>query len=301
MPSTDSVPRGELLRLLLPSPNLTVSVAVTTGLCRQARELHRLREVSALLLAQGITGAVLMASLLKGEQRINLQVECDGPLHGLFVDAGADGTVRGYAKNPNLDLELGKGPFRWRPALGNSGFLSVLRPLPEGEYYRSAVELTHFALDEDLRHYFATSDQVPTALAWCQQPAAGEPLGATVGVLVQALPDGDRDALATIGAQLEARLTGALAADATAQVDALAAAVLTGVDAEPLSRTPLFWRCTCSKQRVLDMLASLGRAELQSLMEDHGSAQVTCHFCGTRHEATKDELGQLLGRLAPQA
>lgn len=292
---------GELLRLLLPTPNLTVSVALTTGLCRRARELHQLRAVSALLTAQGITGAVLMASLLKGEQRINLQVECDGPLHGLLVDAGADGSVRGYAKNPNLDLELGKGPFRWRPALGNAGFLSVLRPLPEGEYYRSAVELQHFALDEDLRHYFAASDQVPTRLAWELVPQGPEPLGAMAGVLVQALPDGDLAALEAIGAQLQQRLQFGMTASAQPAVDELAAAVLTGFDAEPLARVPLEWRCTCSKQRVLAMLASLGRDDLQALLDERGGAQVSCHFCGTRHEATREELTQLLARLSAQA
>ncbi len=292
---------GELLRLHLPTPGLTASVVLTTGLCHRARELHRLERVSALLLAQGITGGVLLASLLKGEHRINLQVECDGPLHGLLVDAGADGSVRGYAKNPNLDVELGKGPFRWRPALGNAGFLSALRPLPEGEYYRSSVELTHFALDEDLRHYFAVSDQVPTKLAWEVVPDGDEPLGTVAGVLVQTLPDGDLDALEAIGAQLQQRLQFGITSTAQPTVDDLAAAVLTGFDAEPLARLPLVWRCTCTKQRVLAMLASLGKEDLQALLDERGGAQVTCHFCGMRHEASREELAVLLHRLGTQA
>ena len=105
-----------------------------------------------------------MAALQKGQQRVNVQVECDGPLRGLFVDAGADGTVRGYVKNALFQLEAVEGEFKWRPALGNSGFLSVLRDVGS-EYYRSSVELKALSLASDLNYYFDTSEQVTTRLA----------------------------------------------------------------------------------------------------------------------------------------
>jgi len=175
-----------LIRGLLPG-DVKVAVVVCTQAARHAERVHHLAQVSASLLGQAFAGALLMASLQKGDSRVNLQVECDGPLRGLFVDAGADGVVRGYVKNPHVDMQSAPGPYRWRPALGNTGFLSVLRDVG-AEYYRSSVALEHLDLPKDLAHYFATSDQVPTRVAVEVAEAGEVPLGVVAGVLLQALP-----------------------------------------------------------------------------------------------------------------
>ena len=153
-----------IVRTLLQDSNLKVSVAVLTQTARDGRQRHHLKAASASLFAQGLLGGALMASLQKGETRINLQLECDGPMRGFFVDAAAAGDIRGYVKNPDVDVELSEGVFQWRAALGNSGFISVLRDMG-GEYYRSSVELVSMRLADDLNHYFKTSDQVATRVA----------------------------------------------------------------------------------------------------------------------------------------
>jgi len=281
----DGVARG-----LLPS-NLKVCVAVVTDTAREARSRHRLERVSASLLAQGIAGGVLMASLQKGEGRVNLQLECDGPLKGLFVDAGAGGDCRAYAKNPHLDVELGEGPFRWRAALGNSGFLSVLRDLG-AEYYRSSVQLEAMELAADLNHYFAASDQVPTRVAIDVRPVGDEPLGVVLGVLVQVLPGGDASALEAIGGQLAARLSEASRADGPGSAGALLSRLFP--QSELLAENPASFRCTCSRERALKTIASLGQREIQDIVDTMGSTAVTCQFCASKHEVT---LGDLLGLL----
>lgn len=280
-----------VIRSLLPG-DLKVALAVVTQVSRDARGRHRLAPVSASLLAQGIAAGVLMGALQKGDSRINLQLECDGPFRGFFVDAGADGSVRGYAKNPHLDVELGEGPFRWRAALGNSGFVSVLRDIGE-EYYRSSVELKAMSLGEDLNHYFATSDQVPTRVAIDVRKDSGEALGAVAGVLVQALPSGDREALVELGPRLQGRLTAALS-DLGADVTPETLLAKLFPDAEQLASTPVSFRCTCSRERALQTLASLGAGEVQHIVDTLGSTAVTCHFCGTKHEISLADLFEIL-------
>src|SRR5688572_10476145 len=127
-----------LVRGVLPSANLKWAVCLTPGLCAQAQRLHGLAEGSAAMLGEAINAAALLAALQKGNSRINLQVECDGPLRGLFVDASADGDVRGYVKEPQLHGTAA--------VLGRSGFLSVLRDLGQGEHYRSSVDLSAMEL-----------------------------------------------------------------------------------------------------------------------------------------------------------
>ncbi|MEW5740168.1 MAG: Hsp33 family molecular chaperone HslO [Myxococcota bacterium] len=282
-----------VLRGLLPG-DLRVVVAVVTDAAREARARHALAPTSATLLGQAIAGAVLLASLQKGDSRVNLQVECDGQLKGLFVDAGADGTVRGYAKNPHVDLELGQGEFRWRGALGNAGFLSVLRDIG-AEYYRSSVALQAMDLARDLDHYFELSDQVPTRVAIAARRDGPEVLGAVAGVLVQALPEGDRQALARLGETLQASLDRALVSATPTDPQTLFTTLFPGT--APLERHPVAFRCTCSRARALETIKSLGAADVQHLVDTLGSTAVTCQFCGAKHEITLTALLQILEEL----
>lgn len=283
-----------IVRALLQDSNLKVSVAVTTEAAREGRRRHHLKVASASLFAQGLVGGVLMASLQKGETRINLQLECDGPMRGFFVDAAASGEVRGYVKNPDVDVELSEGVFQWRAALGNSGFISVLRDVG-GEYYRSSVELVSMRLSDDLNHYFKTSDQVATQVAITVQRDGSEGLGRVAGVLVQALPDADLSALKRISADLETRLY-----DAVARPGELAARELLGLlfpGTEVMLETPVRFTCTCSKERALGTIESLGVNEVQHIVDTMGSTAVTCQFCGTKHEITLNDLFAVLEKL----
>jgi molecular chaperone Hsp33 len=125
---------------------------------------------------------------------VNLQIECDGPVRGLFVDADPDGNVRGYVRGPSVHFP-GDPRAGARAALGGSGFLSVLRDLGSGQFYRGHVELRALDIARDLDRYFEESEQVATALDLRVVPRDGEPLGEVAGLLVQKLPDGDAAAL----------------------------------------------------------------------------------------------------------
>jgi molecular chaperone Hsp33 len=274
--------------------DLMVCVAVVTDAAREARTRHRLQSVSASLLGQGLAGGLLLGSLQKSDSRINLQVECDGPLAGFFVDANSTGDCRGYAKNPALEVELGEGPFRWRAALGNSGFLSVLRDIGK-EFYRSSVQLEAMNVGGDLERYFAISDQVPTKVAIDVRHDPGEALGALAGVLVQALPKGDLARLEVIGVRLPGDLTRALDHEAAVTPRGLLEALFPG--ASPIIEYPVAFRCTCSRERVMRTMLSLGAKELQEIVDTMGSTAVTCQFCGTRREITLVDLFDLLAQL----
>ncbi len=281
-------------RALLQQSNLKVSVVVAGTASRVARAKHSLQLAAASLLGQAMTGAALMASLQKDNGRVNLQLECDGVLRGLFADAHASGTVRGYVKNPYVEVELAEGAFRWRGALGNKGFVSVLRDVGEGEFYRSSVELTEMSIADDLNKYFEVSEQVATHLAIDVVAQGDEPLSLVAGVLVQAMPDGDSKKLLALSSSLPQRLHTALTALQVVSAETVLASVLDEAPFELTMRGPLEWKCTCSKEKVLGTLASLGRAEVQDILDTTGSTSVTCQFCSTKHEVTFQDLIELL-------
>lgn len=284
---------SDVLKGLLEATNLSVCVAVVSQVAHEARRRHGLQPVSAALLAQAFAGAAVMAALQKGNSRINLQLECDGALRGLFVDVGVDGSMRGYVKNPLVDVELGES-FRWRAALGNSGFLSVLRD-QGGEYYRSSVELTAFELGGDLNRYFEISDQVKTQVAVAVAPRGAEPLGLVAAVLVQAMPQGDVAALERLGRTLQASLDAAVQDDSVDGADALFSRLFPGLVVS--QRTPARFQCTCSREKTLSLLASMGKAEIQDIIDTTASTAVTCHFCATKYEVSFPDLLELLEQL----
>ncbi len=262
-----------LVRGVLPAANLKWVACATAGLRAEAARLHALAEGSAAMLGEAVSGAVLLAALQKGETRINLQLECDGPLRGLFVDASASGGVRGYVKEPQL--------YGTAAVLGRSGFLSVLRDLGEGEYYRSSVDLSAMELGPDLERYFASSDQIPTRVA----------LSSTGGVLLQCLPGSDPAELERVAAGLKARLDAALAGGSAA---GLAKALFGDEPFDVLATYPLAWKCTCSKERVLRALTTMGPEELADMIAKEGKASAKCQFCGQGYEVSAAELMALL-------
>jgi molecular chaperone Hsp33 len=273
-----------------------VLFARSTRLCQEIVALQRAQGAAATLLARALTASALLAALQKEKTRINLQLECEGPLHGLFCDAGSDGTVRGYVKASALAAEGPPGPFQFRAALGNGGYLSVLRERGQGEHYRSSVELAHFDLAKDLELFFAQSEQLPSRVLFAVE-TTGNALTRVEGALVQPLPGGDPEALQGVAEALAQGL-GAQARRSTPARASLEGLLAPFAPFELLAETPLVFQCRCSRPRILNALAALGADELKDMLEKEGQAVITCEFCAQRYVIDKAELSALAIALA---
>lgn len=287
----------ELVSVLLEESSLKVLLATTTSVTRKVTAAHLAQGAAAEVLGLGLTGGLLIASLQKEDTRVNLQLSCDGALGGLFVDAGSDGTVRGYVKNPLAAMHGGEGAFKWRPLFGNAGYLSVLRDQGGGEFYRSSIELADFDLSRDLERYYTTSEQLPTQVVLETVPGAdGALLGVTGGIFVQPLPDGDTAALAEVGARLK---SGAFREALASGEDVTPTQLLSRLfgdrqDVDVLARYPLSFACNCSEERVRRVLQSMGKSELEDMLAKEGKAEVTCHFCAAQYVIGADALQEML-------
>jgi len=289
-------PRDHLIRAIWREPGIRFMAAFATQSAREARDSHGCAPTSAALLAQGLTAGALLASALGKERgRVNLQIACDGPAAGLFVDAGTDGSMRGYVKNPSVYFASGAGePLRPERALGRSGYVSVLRDFGGGEIYRGMVELTACELAADLDHYFAASEQTDTAVALTTLSDPDEPLGMVGGVLLQRLPNGNAQALERAREALRA---GALdrALSAERSVSAITAALgIADAELDLLADYPLSLRCNCTRDRALLAVMTMGVAEIQSLEQERGEAELICHFCGRAYRVGREELHELI-------
>lgn len=284
-----------LVRGLYPSRGLRAMFVRVGDTARMVRVLHGLAPAPARLFAELLAGGALVGALQKEARgRVNLQLEGDGPVRGLFVDADPDGNVRGYVRVPGVEA-AGDPAAAARAALGAAGYLSVIRDLGEGRFYRSAVALAGDDVAGVLRRWFAVSEQVETALDLCVVPRGDEPLGDVVGLLVQRLPDGDAAAVQALREALAGgALARALAGGAAAQ-EVLAA--VAGPGFELLADQEVAYRCGCSLARARAAVSALGADGVAEVLASEGRAEVSCEFCHAHYELDRAALEDLLARL----
>lgn len=283
-----------LLRGLVRTPDLRVIQVEATDLSRMARMLHGLAPTSAAVFAEALAAGLLLGALQKERTRVNLSLEVDGPLSGLLVDADTDGNIRGRVRRPDVHFpgDPSVGP---RAALGGSGTLSVLRDLGRGEFYRGSVEFVPGTLTENLRSYFAASEQVATALDVRVQPTDREPLGAVAGIVVQKMPEGSLEALEDVrrriaaGAFREAVAAGAGGED-------LARAVV-GADLEVLTRQEVAYVCNCDRRRAVNAVSALGPDGIRTVLAEEKQVVIDCEFCKKRYVVDEAELLDIARRL----
>lgn len=290
----------QLIRGTAADGGIRVVGAITTRLTEEARQRHNLSYVATAALGRTMTAGLLMASSMKrAGSRINLRVRGDGPLNGILVDAGLDGTVRGYVGNPQIELPPNaKGKLDVGRAVGD-GFLYVVRDIGYGYPYSSTVELVSGEIGDDVAHYLVTSEQTPSAL---MVGVFVDKTGVTAagGLLIQILPKAARDE--ALVALLESRIASLSGFTPLLQ----AGKSLNEIFQDLLSDLGLFifpesqllrFYCGCSFDRVLGALKLLGTDELQDMITKDNGAEATCDFCGKVYNASSEHLAQLISEL----
>ncbi len=271
--------------------------AATTHLVEEARQRHGTTPTATIALGRALTAAALMSGLLKVGQRVAMKWEGTGPLRKLVVEADAKGRVRGYVAEPEIELPLLEGEFDVAGAIGRAGLLTVVRDLLLPELAEGTVHLATSDIGGDVAYFLEQSDQVASAVEVGVALNADGSVAAAGGILIQPLPPYDADIVARLKERLqEMPPVTALLADGQ-KPEAILDEVFTGLKHKLLSKYPLRFECDCSRERTESALVSLGREELQGLLDSEGEASVTCQYCRTEYVFTGPELEALIGNL----
>ncbi|PZV24116.1 MAG: Hsp33 family molecular chaperone HslO [Snowella sp.] len=295
----------QLIRATAAEGGIRAVGIISTRLTEEARQRHKLSYVATAALGRTMSAGLLLASSMKRENsRVNIRVKGNGPLGGLLVDAGLDGTVRGYVFNPDVELPPNaQGKLDVGGAVGSEGFVYVVRDIGHGYPYSSTVELVSGEIGEDITHYLFTSEQTPSALLVGVFVGA-DGVTAAGGILVQIMPKAAQDE--ALISTLEARIaelkgfTPLLREGKT--LPEIFESLLGDLGLEIFPDVQLVrFDCRCSFDRVLSALRTLGEAELLDMIEKDGGAEATCEFCGEVYQATDQHLSELVQDLQASA
>lgn len=288
----------QLIRATAADGGIRAVGVITTRLTQEARDRHKLSYVATAALGRTMAAGLLLASSMKRpESRVNIRVNGNGPLGGILIDAGLDGTVRGYVDHPEVELPPNaKGKLDVGGAVGAEGYLYVVRDVGYGYPYSSTVELVSGEIGEDIAHYLVASEQTPSAVVLGVFVGA-EGVTSAGGILLQVMPKAAHDE--ALVETLESRVatlagfTPLLQANLT--LPNIFEQLLGDMGLEILPETQLVrFHCGCSFDRVLGALRMLGEDELQDMIEKDNGAEATCHFCGEVYQASSDHLAQLI-------
>ncbi len=281
-------------RVIAESGNFFGVACDTTELVNEACRKHDARPTGAAALGRALTGAALLAALLKDDQSILLKFEGNGPLKKIITEAGYNGWVRGYIANPHGDVPLKNGQIDVASGIGRAGFLTVVKDIGNNKKYPGTIQLYTSEIGEDLAYYLSQSEQTPSAIALAIQLNNDGTIGAAGGFLVQSLPPADETFLSLIEKEINSLPPlSQLLLNKTPPGDILSS-LFRKVPHKKTGDKELVYSCSCSRDKMLTALYSLGEEEITSLLQTEGQAEVRCEFCRQRYIFKKEALEKLL-------
>ena len=286
-----------MIRATAAEGQIRAFAATTRDMVEKAKNAHNTSPVATAALGRLMTAAAMMGADLKGEKDLlTLRIEGSGPLGGLLVTANGHGDVKGYAFNPDVMLPPNA---QGKLDVGGSldlGVLSVIKDIGLKEPYVGQTQLVTGEIAEDLTYYFATSEQVPSSVALGVLMNKDNTVRQAGGFIIQLLPGASDEIIDKI----EAKLSGISSITALLNAGKTPEEILTDIlgefGLEILSKMPVQFRCDCDRSRVEKAIISIGKKEIQDMINEGREIEVNCQFCNKHYKFSVDELEDMLKR-----
>ena len=270
--------------------------AITSrDLVETARQDHNTSPIMTAALGRLLSGGAMMGIMMKGDKDVlTLQIKCSGPIGGLTVTSDSKGRVKGYVGNPDVIIPANaNGKLDVSGAVGN-GFLQVIKDMGLKEPYVGQVGLQTGEIAEDLTYYFAASEQVPSAVGLGVLMNKDNTVRQAGGFIVQVMPFAEEATIAKLEENVQKIQSVTTLLEQGHTPESLLEQVLEGFDIEINDRIPTEFYCNCSKERVEKALISIGRKDLNEMIQEGKSIELNCHFCNTNYEFSVEELKEIL-------
>ncbi len=287
----------EIIRAITADGYVKAYVVNSTEVVREAQGLHGTGKIASAALGRTLTAALILANDMKNEtDRVSVQFRSEGPIGNVVAEANGKNEVKGFVSNPNVVLApRADGKLDVGGALGHKGSLTIVRDIGMKELYVGTVELISGEIAEDISYYYMQSEQIPTVLGLGVLVAQNFAILSAGGFMIQLLPgapDHIIDKIEENVKNLPASIS-SLIADGKNAAEILSM-LLSGFDYQILSKKEPLYRCDCSRYRVETALISLGRKEVEKMIEEEETTEVCCHYCNKKYHFSKEDLEMLL-------
>ena len=286
-----------IVRAMAAGGQIRAFAAITRETVETARKNHNTSPVATAALGRLLTGGAMMGVMMKGDKDLlTLRIQGDGPIQGITVTSDAYGNVKGYVGNPNVLIPANaRGKLDVSGAVGH-GFLQVIMDMGLKEPYNGQVMLQTGEIAEDLTYYFATSQQVPSAVGLGVLMERDNTVRRAGGFIVQLMPFAEEETVARLERQVGEISSVTTLLDQGHTPETLLEILLEGMKPEISEKTETRFYCNCSKEKVSRALSSVGRKDLREMIEDGREVEMNCHFCNTNYVFSVEELKELYRR-----
>jgi molecular chaperone Hsp33 len=284
--------KDRLIKGISKDGHFKISVIKTTDLVKEAQKRHGLSLLNTVILGRALTATMLMASELKGEERIRLRMEGDGPIGFLVAEANSLGEVRGYVGNPTAELDYSDSSTAIGQGLG-LGLLTFSKTLyNEAEPRTSTIQLINGDVTSDIAHYLAQSEQVDSALILDVGMDENGAVTEAGGLLIQKLPGAPEGQIDLLQERLSSFPAVHKFFEDGQYIDAVMDKVMSPIKVKELSRQLVDFFCRCNKDRFLNALALLNYDDLKEMKGD--SQEIVCQYCNNKENISKEEIAGLI-------
>ena len=286
-----------IVRATAANNQIRAFAATTRDVVETARQAHNTSPVATAALGRLLTGGAMMGTMMKNEKDLlTIQIKCEGPIKGLTVTADVNGNVKGYVENPDVMLPPSKAGKLDVAAALDLGVLSVIKDMGLKEPYVGQTILQTSEIAEDLTYYFATSEQVPSSVGLGVLMEKDNTVECAGGFIIQMMPFAKEETISQIEENLKniTSVTDHLKKGETPEQ--ILEILLGNLGLEITDTMPTRFYCNCSKERVEKAVISVGKKEIQDMIDEGKDIEVKCHFCNTAYKYTVDELKDILKR-----
>ncbi len=284
-----------MIRGINKNKSMRFFVASTTKMVDQARKIHNTSPVASATLGRMLTANALMSQDMKNEDdSLTLIIKGDGPIGNVVTVGNNRGEVKGYVDNPYVDLENREdGKLNVGGAVGQDGYLTVIKDLGLKDPYTGQTPIVTGEIAEDLANYYYVSEQQPSAISLGVLVERDLTIRAAGGYMIQLLPNVEEEEIEALEEILKAAKPISTMIDEGMTPEDIASDIFKDLEFEVLAKEELLFKCNCSRERMERALISLGKEEIESLIEE-GQAELGCHFCNEKHVFTTDDLKEMI-------
>lgn len=269
--------------------------ADTTEMVREACRRQDTWPTATAALGRTMTITGMMSAMLKGEDTVTVKVEGGGPIGAIIVDGHANGAVRGYVLQPHVDFPSNdKGKLDVKRAVGETGTLSVVKDLGLKEHFTGQVPIVSGEISEDFTYYFATSEQIPSAVGAGVIVDTDYSVLASGGFIIQLMPGASDEIVTKLEERMETFPAISSLIEQGNTPEAILDLLFEGEKVNVLEEAPIFFECACSMERMIQAIQGLGKEEVRAMIEEDHGAEATCHFCNEVYKVSEAELEDLL-------